>query len=89
MGRTSDIAFFACPICGKKPYVNLYGINVGTAYCKGYGFHRHKKVSAFIRYAQPSKLLEKLAISWNSMRFEEARYLFDMNGNPFRNEKNL
>ena len=89
MGRASDIAFFACPICGKRPYVDLYGINKGTAYCKGYGFHRHKKVSVFIRYAQPSKLLEKLSISWNSMGYEEARFLFYMNGNPFKNEKNL
>ena len=89
MGRASDIAFFACPICGKRPYVDLYGINKGTAYCKGYGFHRHKKVSVFIRHAQPSKLLEKLSISWNSMGYEEARFLFYMNGNPFKNEKNL
>lgn len=87
MGRTHDAAFFECPICEKKPYVDIYGINSATAYCKGHGFHRHKKVSVFIKHEQPSKLLKKLAISWNSMGFEESRFLFNQNGNPFKNEK--
>ena len=32
----------------------------------------------------PSKLLKTLASTWNQMHYEQARFLFDMNGNPFK-----
>ena len=45
MSRSHDAAFFECPICGKQPYVETFKLNYALAYCKGYGFHKHKKVS--------------------------------------------
>lgn len=84
MKRTCDVAFFPCPICGKPPYVETYDVTVAQAYCKGYGFRKHKKVHVFIPYEQPSNLLKKLAHKWNQMWYEEARFLFHKNGNPFK-----
>ena len=86
MKRTCDAAFFECPICGKKPYVETYDVNVAWAFCKGHGFHRHKKVHVFVQYEQPSKLLERLARKWNQMWYEQARFLFYFNGNPFKED---
>ena len=88
MKRTRDVAFLECPICGKPPYVNTYDVNVAWAFCKGYGFHRHKKVNAFVPYEQPSKLLKRLAQEWNQLGFVEARFLFYTNGNPFKEDMN-
>lgn len=84
MGRTCDVAFFECPICGKKPYVETYDVNVAWAYCKGYGFYRHRKLSVFVPSEQPSNLLKKLSQKWNQTMYEEARFLFRTNGNPFK-----
>lgn len=80
MKRTHDAAFFECPICGKKPYISTYGVNVAWAFCKGYGFHKHKKIETLIPYAQPSILLKKLSEAWNQMLYVEARFLFYQNG---------
>lgn len=88
MKRTTDEAFFECPVCGKKPYVNTYNVNVGWASCKGYGIHRHKEVSVFVPYARPSELYKKISEKWNQMQFVQARFLFDENGNPFEKEGN-
>lgn len=82
MKRTCDVAFFECPICGKKPYVETYDVTAAWAFCKGYGFHRHKKVHVFVACEQPSKLLKTLAEEWNQKWFEDARFLFF--GNPFK-----
>ena len=86
MKRTCDALFSDCPICGKAPYVKTYELNAALAFCKGHGFHRHKKVWVFIPYERPSKLLERLAEKWNQMWFEEARFLFNPNGDPFKEE---
>lgn len=86
MPRTHDALFDKCPICGKLPYVETYDVNTAVAYCKGYGFHRHKPVRAMVLYSQSSKLLEQLAHQWNQMWFEEARFLFFTNGSPFEEE---
>lgn len=83
MKRTCDAAFFECPICGKNPYVETYDMHVAWAFCKGHGFHRHKKVHAVVVCEQPSKTLERLAEEWNQKWFEDARFLFNVNGNPF------
>jgi len=83
MARTCDVAFFECPICGKKPYVNTYDVTVAWAFCKGYGFHRHKKVEVIVPYEQPSKLLKRLAQEWNQLMYTEARLLYYTNGHLF------
>ena len=88
MKRTRDVAFFECPICGKKPYVETYDVTVAWAFCKGHSFHRHKEVHAFILYAPPSKLLKRLAEEWNQLLYTEARFLFHVNGNPFKEDAN-
>lgn len=87
MGRTRDFGFFPCPICNKPPYVNIYGVNSAEAYCCGYGIHKHDKVSVTVDYAQPSKLIRTLAGKWNQMHYEEARFIYNQNGNPFVNEE--
>ena len=87
MRRTSDAAFFPCPICGKKPYVKTHDVNVAWAFCKGYGFHRHNKVRTNVVFEQPSKLLKKLAEEWNQKMYEEARFLFYPCGNPFKEDE--
>lgn len=80
------MAFLKCPVCGKKPYVETYDAAFGLAFCKGHGFHRHKKVCAFIPYEQPSKLLKSLSLAWNQLQYEQARFLFHVNGNPFKED---
>ena len=80
MKRTNDIGFFECPICEKKPYVSTYGVNTAWAFCKGYGFHKHKKVHVLISYEQPSNLFKKLSQLWNQMSYKQARFLFYING---------
>lgn len=87
MSRSHDAAFFKCPICGKQPYVHIFDPTVAMAYCKGYGFRRHKEVSVSA-HERPSKLLKKLSSRWNQMHYEQARFLFDMNGNPFKEIEN-
>lgn len=84
MKRTRDVAFFECPICGKKPYVETFDVTAAFAFCKGYGFHRHNRLRAYVPYERPSALMEKLAQKWNDIWFEEARFLFFANGNPFK-----
>lgn len=88
MKRTRDVAFLECPICGKKPYVETYDVTVAWAFCKGYEFHRHKKVCVFVPYEQSSKLLKRLAQEWNQLWYEQARFLFNINGNPFKEDAN-
>lgn len=88
MKRTCDAAFFECPICGKKPYVDTYDVTAAWAFCKGHGFHRHKKVHAVVSFERPSKLLKRLSEEWNQKWFEDARFLFTVNGNPFVEETN-
>jgi len=41
-------------------------------------------VQVFVPYEQPSKLLKRLAQEWNQLGYEEARFLFNTNGNPFK-----
>lgn len=86
MKRTHDVAFDVCPICGKPPYVQTFDTTVALAFCKGHGFHRHKKVQVLVPCERPGKLIERLAEEWNQMWFEEARFLFFPNGNPFKED---
>ena len=83
MKRTCDVVFFECPICGRMPHVETYDVISGQAFCKGHGFHRHKKVHVFVQFEYPSKLLKTLSEKWNQLQFCEARFLFHTNGNPF------
>lgn len=62
--RTNDEGFFDCPICGKKPYVNIYPVNSGSVYCKGSLFKHHTEIYAKVDYAQPSKLYKTLSVKW-------------------------
>lgn len=86
MRRTDDATFFTCPICGKKPYVKTYEMNAGYAVCKGHGFHRHKRILVIASFVQPSKLLKTLAEKWNQKQYEQVRFLFYPNGNPFKGD---
>ncbi|MDD3417902.1 MAG: hypothetical protein PHY47_28585 [Lachnospiraceae bacterium] len=85
MGRMTDVAVLACPICGKKPFLHIYGVNTAWIECKGYGMHRHKKVSVCIQHERPSKLLKEIINKWNDLQFDEIRFIYDENGNPFKN----
>ena len=65
MSRTSDIAFFPCPICKKTPYVKNFNLNYGTAYCKGTLLKRHPLIQVETGYCNPSQLFGTLANEWN------------------------
>ena len=67
--------YFECPICGRPPKIHTYAPDIATASCKGYGFHRHKKISVTI-YSNPSELYKKLQNHWNQIWFREARFLY-------------
>lgn len=86
MKRTRDVGFFECPICGRKPYIDTYDVTVAWAFCKGYGFHRHKKVYAIVQYEPPSNLLKRLAQEWNQLGFTQARFLFHAYGKRFNED---
>ena len=70
MERTTDIAFFDCPICGKSPYVATIDVNYGKAYCKGDFFHRHPIIEIKTGYCNPSKLYKTLSKGWNDSHWE-------------------
>ena len=65
MKRITDMNFFNCPICGKKPHVEIFNMNYGMAYCKGTFFKRHPLIKASTGYCNPSKLYETLMFKWN------------------------
>jgi len=52
---------------------------------KWYGMHRHKKVSVCIPYGNPSKIVKEVINKWNDLQFDEIRFIYDENGNPFKN----
>ena len=64
MKRTTDMAFFTCPICGKKPYIKTFNINYGIAYCKGTFFKRHPLIEVSTGYCNPSRLYKTLSDGW-------------------------
>lgn len=80
MPRTYDAAFFGCPICGKKPYVRIYSENSAGAHCKGFGFHRHKEITVYVRDARKDELIKSVAQLWNQMQYKQSRNLFYPNG---------
>ena len=82
--RTNNAAFFDCPVCGKRPRIKLLGDYVGIAYCTGYGFHRHKRVLVSSMGTTEKPLYEALSIKWNLMHFDEVRFIYNENGNPFK-----
>ena len=47
--------------------------------------HRHKKVSVCIPYGNPSKIVKEVINKWNDLQFDEIRFIYDENGNPFKN----
>ncbi len=67
--------FFECPVCGRVPKINTYPPNIASATCKGYPFHRHKKIGVAV-YDQPSSLYATLRNHWNQIQFREARFLY-------------
>lgn len=66
--RSQDMMLFPCPICGKKPYVDI-SVSSGEIWCRGYGMHIHPKVYVYIDWELPSKLIKKLFIKWNVVGF--------------------
>lgn len=64
MKRTTDMAFFTCPICGEKPYVKTFGIHYGTAYCKGTFLKKHPIIQVETGYCNPSEIFKKLSKGW-------------------------
>ena len=69
--RTEDKCFFPCPICGKKPYVTYYPPNSGWATCNGTFFKPHDRITAYVKWENPSKLVQSLASNWNNGQFLE------------------
>ena len=64
--RTTNVDFNSCPICGKKPYLKILGINYGYVYCDGTFFKRHSLVQFNSDYCQPTELLKTLSNKWNN-----------------------
>ena len=69
--RTKDMGFFPCPICGKKPYVAYYPLSSGWATCNGTFFKPHDEIIAYVKWEDPSKLVQSLASKWNQGQFLE------------------
>lgn len=69
--RTNDVAFFPCPICGRKPYVIYYPPNYGVAFCNGTFFYPHDQIVASVLYEDSSSLVKRLASDWNQGQFLE------------------
>lgn len=91
MRRTDDSAFFGCPVCFRKPYIEIYNNGSMTAFCKGYGIHRHREVKAYAlrniategNKQEQGDTLAILLKRWNRIHFSEVRFLFEINGLPF------
>ena len=81
-----NVAIFDCPICGKKPIILTNGISLARIECSGYGFHKHRKVSVSVKRERPSRIIKEIVQKWNRLQFEEVRFIFDENGNPFHEE---
>ena len=64
MKRTTDMAFFMCPICGEKPYVKTFGINYGMVYCNGKFGKKHPIIQVETGYCNPSEVFKKLSMGW-------------------------
>lgn len=75
MERTTDFAFFSCPICGEKPYIKTFNVNYGMAYCKGSFLKKHPMIMVDSGYCQPSELYKKLADGWNQSHWEPLNML--------------
>ena len=67
--------FFECPVCGRLPKITTYLPNIASATCKGYPFHRHKRIGVTV-YDQQSTLYRTLQSHWNQIQFREARFLY-------------
>lgn len=70
MNRTSDMAFFHCPICRQKPYVKISNLNYGIAYCKGTLLKKHPLIRVETGYCNPSKLIKTLSNGWNDSHWK-------------------
>lgn len=73
--RTSDKAFFNCPLCGKPPHIEIYDVGTARVYCKGGIFTHHKIIDGTVYGEQPSKLYKTLSEWWNQMYYVELRFL--------------
>lgn len=67
--RTNSVLFLPCPVCGKKPYVKYYPPHSGWATCSGTLLHPHDVINAYVKWENPSKLIQALADNWNQGRF--------------------
>lgn len=55
-----------CPICGRKPKLRTYGVNIAWYECKPwYRLKPHKSSDAI--YAKPYEVKEEAAKEWNEM----------------------
>lgn len=89
--RTNDAAFMCCPVCIRMPHIKAYNDGSIVAFCKGSGFHRHRKVWAYVvrnvattnNKAERRITIEQLAGKWNMINFSEVRFLFQLDGMPF------
>lgn len=54
-----------CPICGRKPKLRTYGVNIAWYECKPW-YRRKAHKSSSVVYAKPSKLIEKATNVWNA-----------------------
>ena len=75
MKRTLNEKFSPCPICGKKPYVNTYNLNYGTAYCNGSLLKRHPLIQVKTKHCSPSKLFKTLSDGWNDIQWQRLNSL--------------
>lgn len=75
MSRTTDVAFFMCPICGERPYVKTFDVNYGMAYCKGTFFKRHPIIRVDSGYCNPSEIYKKLSNGWANSHWESLNML--------------
>lgn len=54
-----------CPVCGKKPKLHYYSLNLGWAVCKPFLQKPHLETGAI--YTWPSELKRTIIAEWNRM----------------------
>lgn len=52
-----------CPVCGRKPKIHYYTVNLGWAECKP--IFRKPHLMSVVAWAPPSRLEEAIIEAWN------------------------
>ena len=76
MERTIDEAFFPCPICGRKPYIEEYRLLGVDTWCEGGLFNKHPIIRATVSWREHDEMYATMADFWNKVsHYSEIRAL--------------